>query len=126
MKKIRSNNTSPEILLRKGLWARNIRYRINDKRHPGKPDITISKYKVAIFIDGEFWHGYKWKVKKKKIKANRGYWIPKIEKNIARDKRYNFLLKKQGWKVIRFWEKEIKKNIDQCIKLIMNSIYDKV
>ena len=79
MSKIKSQNTLPEIKLRKYLWNLGFRYRLNVAKLPGKPDIVISKSKLIIFIDGEFWHGYKWNQKKNKIKANRNYWIPKIE-----------------------------------------------
>lgn len=89
MKKIPSKNTKPELIFRKELWRRGYRYRINDKKLPGSPDIVFKKMKTAIFIDGEFWHGFNWQEKKKKIKANRGYWIPKIERNIERDERNN-------------------------------------
>jgi len=125
MKKIRSIDTMPEIFFRKALWAEGIRYRKNNRKLPGKPDICISKYKTIVFIDGEFWHGYQWKTKKKKIKANRKYWIPKIEKNIKRDKRNNRLLDKEGWKVIRFWEHEIKKKPDKCFNKVIKAIKER-
>ena len=85
---------------------------------PEKPDIILTKYKIAIFIDGEFWHGYRWEEKKKKLKANRGYWIPKIEKNILRDRQNNRKLKKAGWKVVRFWEHQINKDTEKCLQKI--------
>lgn len=80
MSKIKGKDTKPEILFRKSLWASGVRYRINVSGLPGKPDIVIEKKKIVIFIDGEFWHGYKWQEKKPKIKSNRDYWIAKIEK----------------------------------------------
>lgn len=126
MRKIKSKNTKPEIKFRKKLWAKGIRYRINDKRYPGKPDIVIPKHKIAIFIDGEFWHGYNWKEKREKIKSHRDYWIPKIEKNIKRDKKYTKELKTMGWTVVRFWENEIKKGIDSCINKTMEIINGKL
>ncbi|WP_372999908.1 very short patch repair endonuclease [Lutispora sp.] len=92
-----------------------MRYRKNYALLPGKPDIAITKHKIAIFIDGEFWHGYNWDTKKHKIKSNREYWIPKIEKSIERDKRHNGDLVRMDWKVIRFWEKDIKKYLQKCI-----------
>lgn len=119
MQKIRSINTKPEILFRRLLWARGIRYRKNNINLPGKPDISISKYKVAIFIDGEFWHGFNWEEKKKKIKANRDYWVPKIERNIERDRNNNLLLENDGWTVLRFWESEIKKNTEECLERVL-------
>ncbi|BDR57498.1 very short patch repair endonuclease [Xylocopilactobacillus apis] len=80
MSQIRSTNTKPEIKLRKALWNRGVRYRKNLNTLPGKPDIAITKSKIAVFIDGEFWHGYKWNENKNNIHSNRDYWIPKIEK----------------------------------------------
>lgn len=122
MSKIRGVNTSPELKLRKELWSSGLRYRINYKKIAGKPDIAIVKHKIAIFIDGEFWHGYNWQEKKKKIKSNRKYWIKKIEGNMKRDIENNEKLKEQGWIVMRFWEKEIKNDIDKCIEQIYNKI----
>jgi DNA mismatch endonuclease (patch repair protein) len=122
MSKIKSKNTKPEILLRKAIWNEGIRYRLSNKEIIGNPDIAIKKYKLAIFIDGEFWHGYNWKVKKTKIKSNRDYWIKKIERNIERDKKYNKTLKEAGWNVMRFWEKEITKNLQQCVEKIKTEI----
>ncbi|MDD5109419.1 MAG: very short patch repair endonuclease [Candidatus Omnitrophica bacterium] len=118
MRKIRSNNTKPELLLRSKLWGQGLRFSRKTSKLPGKPDIVLEKPRVAIFIDGEFWHGYKWREKKKKIKANRRYWVPKIERNILRDKRNSQKLRKSGWKVIRFWEHQITKDLLKCIKKI--------
>lgn len=95
MSKIRSKNTQPEILLRKALWSEGIRYRLNLAKLPGKPDIVINKFKLAIFVDGSFWHGYKWDEKKIKIKSNKEYWLNKIERNIERDNENNIALQKQ-------------------------------
>jgi len=122
MKRIKSTDTAPEINFRKILWSKGIRYRKNDKNLPGKPDIAIYKYKVAIFIDGEFWHGYNWEEKKNRIKANRDYWIPKIEKNIRRGKKYCRQLRNLGWSVLRFWEQDIKKNQNKCLRRVMAKI----
>lgn len=122
MSKIKSKNTKPEVQLRKALWKLGIRYRLNLSNLPGKPDIVINKKKVVIFIDGEFWHGYNWQEKKSKIKSNREYWIKKIEKNMERDIKNSFLLQGMGYTVIRFWEQEIKKNIDDCTTKILNRL----
>lgn len=107
MSKIRGKNTKPELLLRRALWAQGIRFRIDNKTLPGKPDISIKKYKLAIFIDGEFWHGYNWSERKKTIKTNREFWIPKIERNMQRDKEVLNQLNDLGFMVFRFWSKEI-------------------
>lgn len=122
MRKIRSTNTKPEQALRKELWKRGYRYRLYVKGLKGKPDIVIKKYKLVVFIDGEFWHGYKWEEKKPKIKANREYWVRKIERNIERDKENTTHLISQGYTVLRFWEHEIRKDIESCVKQIIYSI----
>lgn len=122
MSRIKSKDTAPEIKLRKFLWGLGIRYRKNEKRLPGKPDIVAQKYKLVIFVDGEFWHGYNWEEKKKRIKSNPAFWIPKIERNIQRDRLNNELLEKQGWTVFRFWENQIKCEFGVCISLILEYI----
>ncbi|AOF48284.1 MULTISPECIES: very short patch repair endonuclease [Tetragenococcus] len=126
MSKIKSTGGKAEVLLRKKLWHHGIRYRKNYKRLPGKPDIAITKYKIAVFVDGEFWHGYDWRTKKERIKSNREYWISKIEKNIARDKYQNEELRKLGWTVLRFWEShEVLKKTDDCVKKILKTVDEK-
>ena len=122
MSKIKGKNTKPEIKLRKTLWHAGIRYRKNVKKIPGTPDIVIRKYKLLIFIDGEFWHGYDWQNKREKIKSNRDFWIPKIERNMQRDRQNTDILKKQGWTVFRFWEQQIKKEFGACINKILEYI----
>lgn len=122
MSKIRSQNTKSEIKLRKALWNLGIRYRKNVKALPGTPDIVISKYKTVIFIDGEFWHGYNWDNKKDRIKSNRAFWIPKIERNIQRDQHNSRILANLGWKVFRFWDYQIKKEFGTCLLQILNYI----
>ncbi len=122
MSKIHSINTKPEIKLRKALWKLGFRYRLNVRNLKGKPDIVFTKYKIAIFVDGEFWHGYKWSEKKVKIKANRKYWIKKIERNIERDLENTNYLLLNGWIVFRFWEHEIKKDLLTCIEKVSKAI----
>lgn len=119
MGKIHGKNTKPELLFRKALWKKNIRYRINNKKLPGKPDVSIKKYKLAIFIDGEFWHGYDWAQRKTELKSNRLFWIPKIERNMQRDRQVNQMLSEMDYTVFRFWSKEILKDLDRCINDIM-------
>lgn len=119
MSKIRGKNTKPELFLRKALWKKGVRYRVDNKRLPGKPDISIQKYKLAIFIDGEYWHGYNWNERKKSIKTNRDFWIPKIERNMQRDREVNKQLKDMDYIVFRFWTNEIKTNLDKCINDIL-------
>lgn len=115
MSKIRAKNTKPETIFRKALHAQGIRFRNYPKGIIGKPDVAIKKYKLAIFIDGEFWHGYDWAAKKDKVKTNRDFWIPKIERNIQRDQQVNAQLKDLGYTVFRFWGFEIKQNLAKCV-----------
>jgi len=111
-----------ETDLAKALWREGIRYRKNYRKIPGSPDIAITKYKVAVFVDGEFWHGENWEERKTKLKSNREYWIEKIEENIARDKRNDELLKEMGWTPIHFWEREIKKDLDRCVHKVVDIV----
>ena len=120
---IRSKNTKPEMALRKELWKTGIRYRKNVKELPGTPDIVIRKKKLAIFVDGEFWHGYNWHEKKDKIKTNRGFWVPKIERNMQKDLENEAALNNLGFKVIRFWEHEIKQHPSKCVSEILQFLF---
>lgn len=122
MSKIRGKNTKPELAFRKALWAAGYRYRIDFKKLIGKPDIVLNKYKTVIFIDGEFWHGHNWEERKDKIKTNREFWIPKIERNIQRDKEVNAALEKLGFTIFRFWETDVKKNLDACLQKVLISL----
>lgn len=126
MVNIKGKNTSIELCLRKALWNRGIRYRKNYNKLPGKPDIAITKYKIAVFCDSEFFHGKDWEVLKPRLEAgnNAKYWVPKISRNRERDEEVNKELLFLGWTVIRFWGKEIKKNTDECIKVIEETIFD--
>jgi DNA mismatch endonuclease (patch repair protein) len=122
MKAIRSKNTKMELLLAKALWSKGIRYRKNDKSVFGKPDLTIKKYKIAIFIDSEYFHGKDWAKEKHRIKTNREFWWNKIEANQRRDRTVNSFLVDKGWKVLRFWSQEIRKNLNLCIDQIITVI----
>ncbi len=119
MSKIRRRNTKPELLFRKALWKKGVRYRVDSKQLPGKPDVSIKKYKLAVFIDGEFWHGYNWNERKEKLKTNKGFWIPKIERNMQRDHEVNQQLTEMGFTVFRFWANEIKTDLKTCINDVM-------
>ena len=88
----------------------------------GKPDILLKKYKTAIFIDGEFWHGHNWEERKEKIKSNREFWIPKIERNIQRDAEVNAELKRLGYTVFRFWQKQVDKNLETCMDKVLKHL----
>ena len=126
MKNIRSKDTSIEALLRKALWQKGYRYRKNYNELPGKPDIALTKYKIAIFCDGEFFHGKDWEVLKPRLEKsnNSEYWISKISRNRERDDEINKKLDFEGWTVLRFWGKDIEKHTDECVKVVEETIYD--
>ena len=119
MSKISSKNTRPELLFRRALWRKGVRYRINSKQLPGKPDVSIKKYKLAVFIDGEYWHGYNWNERKNNLKTNKNFWIPKIERNMQRDREVNQQLTEMGFTIFRFWANEIKTDLNTCINDVM-------
>ena len=125
MQAVKCKNTDIEVALRKELWSRGIRYRKNSKDILGKPDIVFKGKKVAVFCDSEFWHGFDWEHKQNEIKSNRDFWIPKIERNIERDKEVNSALEADGWIVLRFWGNEIKKDVEGCADLIVNAIKER-
>ncbi|MCX4298391.1 MAG: very short patch repair endonuclease [Lachnospiraceae bacterium] len=126
MQCIKSKDTSIELKLRKSLWNKGFRYRKNYDMLPGKPDIVLTKYKIAIFCDGEFFHGKDWEVLKPKLEeGNNGqYWISKISKNRTRDDEVNKQLLFLGWTVVRFWGRDIVKNVDECVKVIEETVWD--
>lgn len=122
MSKIKAQNTKSELKLRKALWSFGFRYRKNVKNMPGCPDIVFTRQKLLIFVDGEFWHGFNWQIKRARIKTNRDFWIPKIERNMQRDRHNNELLTDQGWIVMRFWEQELKKNFETCVNRVVRHL----
>lgn len=124
MSQVRLKRGIAETLLARSLWHSGIRYRCNYKKLPGSPDIAITKYHIAIFVDGEFWHGKGWEQRKPRLKSNREYWIEKIEENMARDERNNKELQRLGWQVIRFWEKDVKKDVNACASTVIEAIAD--
>lgn len=121
---VKSKDTKIELLLRKELWRRGLRYRKNVNSIFGRPDIVFTGKKIAVFCDSEFWHGYEWDKQKAKIKNNRNFWISKIERNMVRDKEVNEYLIAHGWKVIRFWGKQIQNDVAGCADTIENEIYN--
>ncbi len=126
MARVRLRRGRAETSLARALWHRGYRYRLNDRRLPGSPDIAITRHRLAIFIDGEFWHGYDWQRKKDRLKSNRGYWTEKIEENIARDARDEKRLAALGWTVLRFWEKQVLRDLDACVATVEDAILEKV
>ena len=125
MSRVKLKRGVAETMLAKTLWHCGVRYRLNYRALAGSPDIAITKQKIAVFIDGEFWHGHDWNTRKQKLKRNREYWIEKIEENIARDKRNDELLKTAGWSVVHFWEKEVLRNLDVCADAVFTVIKSK-
>ena len=119
MSKVRLKNGKAETLLAKRLWSEGYRYRRNYKKLPGSPDIALTKQRIAVFVDGEFWHGENWEERKSKLKSNREYWIEKIEENMARDKRVDAQLEEMGWITIHFWEKQVLKDTEECLRRVM-------
>ncbi len=119
MSKVRLKNGKAETILAKRLWHAGHRYRRNYKKLPGSPDIALTKYRVAVFVDGEFWHGENWEERKAKLKHDREYWIEKIEENMARDKRVDRQLQEMGWTTVHFWEKQVFKHTDACLQTIL-------
>jgi len=117
MAKIKGKNSVPELLLRKALWAKNIRFRIHRNDLLGRPDLVIEKYKLAVFIDGDFWHGYQWD--DRKPKTNQKFWVPKIERNMQRDSFVKQNLEALGYTVMRFWEHEVKHHLMVCVNQVM-------
>ena len=126
MRHIRNKDTSIEVKLRKELWHKGYRYRKNYKELPGSPDIVLTKYKIAIFCDSEFFHGKDWEVLKARLAkgSNPDYWIKKIERNRDRDMENDKKLLFLGWTVIHFWGKDILRNTDECIRVIEETIWD--
>lgn len=126
MSHIKSQNTSIEVKLRVALWHKGYRYRVNYKKLPGKPDIVITRYRIAIFCDSEFFHGKDWEVLKPHLEKgnNADYWVHKIEKNRKRDEDINKELLFRGWTVVRFWGKDILKHVDECVKVIDEIVWD--
>lgn len=124
MSRIKPKDTKPELLLRRKLWSIGFRYRKNDLSVFGKPDIVFKTKKIAVFCDSEFWHGKKY-LDGEIPKTNTEFWIRKFEKNIQRDIEVNNYLKSEGWIVMRFWEKQIKKDTGKCVEEIVEVLNEK-
>ena len=123
MSHIRSKDTKIEIRLRLALWHEGIRYRKNYKALPGKPDIAIIKHKIAVFCDSGFWHGRDFETRKKPV-TNAEYWNKKIQRNMERDREVDRMLRSMDWTVLRFWDKDIEKDLEGCVKAVWEAIMD--
>ncbi len=122
MRRIKSKDTTIEILLRKELWKRGLRYRKNAKDVYGKPDIVFKGKKLAVFADSEFWHGKQLLEGKYIPKTNTEFWVNKITRTIERDKEVNEKLKNEGWMILRFWEADIRKNVLECVDIVEKTL----
>ena len=123
MTAIKSKNTRIEIILRKSLWHRGLRYRNNIKVCNCHPDIVITKYKIAIFCDGDFWHGKTFE--QLKFQNNATFWEEKIKRNKERDLENTIVLRDNGWTVLRFWETDINNNLNKCVESILKEVQRK-
>ena len=121
MRRVKNKDSAIELALRKELWSRGLHYRKNVKTVYGKPDIAFIGKKIAVFCDSEFWHGYAWEITQDEFQSRRDFWIPKIERNIQRDKEVNEKLRSEGWIVLRFWGKEIKRDVATCADMIQRA-----
>lgn len=127
MARVRDRDTSPELALRKALWRRGVRYRLHRADLPGKPDLVFPHQRVAVFVDGDFWHGNQWRRRGLKSLEDQfrgspsaAYWIPKIKKNVERDKLNTERLRVAGWRVLRIWESEIRGDQDECVDRVVS------
>lgn len=118
MRANKGTGTSIELMLGRALWHAGLHYRKYPKNVPGKPDFCFKEARIAVFCDGEFWHGYQWETRKHRIHSRTDYWIPKIERNQQRDMEVNDLLRRQGWTVIRFWESDIRNHLSDCVAMV--------
>lgn len=123
MSAIRSKNTRPELMLRRALFSRGLRYRVTVSTLPGKPDIVFSRAKIVVFCDGDFWHGHNWALRgisslDEELAGYSEYWQKKIQYNIERDRLNTNKLEQDGWLVLRFWESDIKKNLERCVETV--------
>lgn len=131
MSAVKSKDTRPELKLRKALWHEGLRYRVNYKKLPGKPDIVFTRWKVVVFCDGDFWHGHNWAIRgmkdlQEELASYSQYWREKILRNIERDKENNQALEALGWKVIRIWESDIKNNLADCVELVEKTLLEQM
>lgn len=125
MQRVKNKDSEIELSLRKALWSMGLRYRKNVKSVFGHPDIAFIGKKIAVFCDSEFWHGYDWERRKNDFKVRQDFWLPKIERNMERDREVNEKLEAEGWIVIRFWGKEIKSDVNACAEKIKKAVEER-
>ena len=123
----RRQDTTPEILLRKALWATGVRYRLHPAALPGRPDLAIVRHRVAVFCDGDFWHGRQWRSRKDKLAAgwNASYWIAKIDRNRRRDRQVTRRLRLLGWRVVRVWESDVCRDPVRAAAKVLDIVDDR-
>ena len=131
MASIKSKDTEPELLVRQALWKRGLRYRVNVRTLPGKPDIVFTRAKIAIFCDGDFWNGHNWAVRgmaslEEELNSYSEFWRSKILSNIERDSKNTLALTESGWIVIRLWESDIRKDLTSCITTIIETYKQRI
>lgn len=132
MRRVRSRDTVPERSLRRALWQRGLRYRLYCRHLPGNPDIVFSRSRVAVFVDGDFWHGNQWRLRGLRSLEEQfegspksEYWVPKIRRNIIRDGDATRRLEYEGWIVIRLWESDLKRDLDACVQKVAEAVLGK-
>lgn len=130
MRQVKSRDTTPEIVFRKALWARGVRYRLHDSGLPGKPDIVIPRGRLVVFIDGDYWHGNQWQTRghtcleDQFVRSPRAqYWVNKISGNMRRDRENTARLLSEGWRALRFWETDIVTSLDRCVETTISTVY---
>lgn len=124
MQRVRSKDTTIEVALRTALWHEGIRYRKNYTGLPGKPDIAITKHRIAVFCDSAFFHGKDYETRKKP-QTHAEFWDRKIRRNMERDREVETQLRALGWTVLRFWDDEIKKDLPGCVQAVKEAIFEK-
>ena len=123
MSRIRKTDTKPELIIRRRSFARGLRYRKCVSGLPGTPDLVFAGARVVVFVDGDFWHG--WRFEQWEHKLSSGYWKKKIRGNRQRDRRNRRLLRDQGWEVIRIWEHDVERNPDECVDRIEQAVRER-
>ena len=122
MQRVRNKASQIELKLRRAQWHAGFRYRKNLRSVFGCPDVVFLRLKIAVFCDSEFWHGFDWENRKHDFKSRQDFWIPKIERNMARDREVNEHLRAEDWTVIRFFGKQIQRNVDECVRLVAETV----